>query len=187
MFGFPTTAVKTFIIVALAAILIFFALRELLRKIVRKSPTSTASWKSYLGGQGSLLFGFLLLGSLLAALTSHFGPWEGKTAKGGRLVEYRQLNPSEHEVYEEQDVENFHHVTVLARTLAPQNGSATVVIYADSKGGGRQEINRIESVTDSWSRWDRQLSTKHITLKITNGGTGPGATQIDVLLYLFPD
>lgn len=187
MFGFSMTEIKTYAIVALAVIVACFALGALLRR-VGQLPASTSTWKSYLRGQGTLLFGFLFIGGVLASVTSYFGPREGKTSKGGRVIEYRQVNPSEHVVYEEQDVENYHHITVLARTMAPQNGSATVTIYGDPKGGGKQEISRIESIADSWSRWDQpQNSSKHITLKITNGGTVPGATQIDVLLYLFPE
>jgi hypothetical protein len=186
VFGIPTAALKTNTIVALALILAYFAFRAILRKMGRKLPTSMSTWKSYLGGQGTLLFGFLIIGGVLASAASYFGPRDGKTSKGGRLIEYRQLNPSEHVVYEEQDVENYDHITVLARTTAPQNGSATVVIYGDAKGGGRQEISRIKSAADSWSQWDQQNSSKHITLKIINEGTETGATQVDVLLYLFP-
>jgi hypothetical protein len=188
VFGLSSAELKTYTIVVLAAGVAYFGLRALLRRLGRKLPPSTATWKSYLRGQGTLLFGFLLVGAVLASVTSYFGPQDGKTSKGGRLIEYRQLDPSGHVVYEEQDVENCRRIIVLAHTLAPQNGSATVTIYGDPKGGGKQEISRIESVADSWSQWNQPLNlSKHITLKITNGGTGPGATQVDVLLYLFPD
>jgi hypothetical protein len=185
---FSASQFNTIAIVALAIIAGYIVLRIVLHKINRGLPASTATWKSYLKGQGTLLFGFLLIGGVLATVTSYFGTWEGKTSKGGRLVEYRQLNPSEHVVYEEQDVENYRRIAVLARTMAPQNGSATVTIYGDLKGGGNQEMSRIESVADSWSEWTQPLNmSKHLTLKITNGGTAPGATDIDVLLYLFPE
>lgn len=186
MFGISTPELKTYTIFALAVILTYFGVRALLRRVNRKLPASTSTWKSYLRGQGTLLFGFLLLGALLASVTSYFGPWEGKTLKSGRRVEYSQLNPSEHVIYEEQDVQNYHHLVVLARIIAPQNSTATITVYGDPKPGGKQEIDRIEAVPDSWSLWDEQNSSKHITLKITNGGTGAGATQVDVLLYLFP-
>jgi len=185
---FSASQFNTIAIVALAAIVAYIVLRIVLHKINRGLPASTSTWKSYLKGQGTLLFGFLLIGGALATVASYFGTWEGKTSKGGRLVEYRQLNPSEHVVYEEQDVENYHRIAVLARTMAPQNGSATVTIYGDLKGGGNQEMSRIESVADSWSEWTQPLNmSKHLTLKITNGGTAPGATGVDVLLYLFPE
>jgi len=188
MFGLSTAQLQTYTIVALSAAGAYLVLRALLRNVGRKLPASTSTWKSYLRGQGTLLFGFLFIGGVLASIASYFGPWEGKTSKDGRLVEYRQLNPSEHVVYEEQDVRNYRHITVLARTMAPHNGSATVTIYGDPAGAGKQEISRIESIADSWSQWNQpRNSSKHITLKITNGGTPPGATHIDVLLYLFPD
>ena len=137
-------------------------------------------------GRGTLLSGFLLLGGLVASVTSYFGPWAGTSLKGGRLIEYAELNPSEHAIYEEQNIENYRYITVLARTRAPDKGSATVTIYGDSKWVGKQEIGRIEAVADSWSRWDEQNSGKLITLRITNAGLASGATRVDVLLYLFP-
>jgi hypothetical protein len=152
------------------------------------SPASPSSWKSYFVGQGKLLFGFLAAGFVLAFVTYYLGPREGRTSRGGRLVEYRQINPSEHVVYEEQDVESYRHITVLARTVAPSNGSATVTVYGDPMAGGKQEISRMDSIGDSWAQWNQpRSSSKHITLKITNGATAPGATQVDVLLCLFPD
>lgn len=188
MFGLSVAQLKTFAIVALLVIVGYIVLRVFLHKVSPGLPASTSTWKSYLKGQGTLLFGFLFIGGVLAAIASYFGPWEGNISKGGRLVEYRQVNPSEHVVYEEQDVENYRRIAVLARTMAPQNGSATVTIYGDLKGGGKQEVSRIESVADSWSEWTQTFnSSKHITLKITNGGTAPGATDMDVLLYLFPE
>ncbi len=188
MFGFSLAELKTYTIIALAAVVAYFLIRALLRKVGRKLPTSISTWKTYLRGQGTLLFGFLLIGVVLASITSHLGPSEGKTSKGGRVIEYRQVNPSEHVVYEEQDVEHYRHIVVYARTIAPQNGSAAITIYGDQKGGGKQEISQIDSVGDSWSQWNQPLNfSRHLTLKITNGGTGPGATQVDVLLYLFPD
>lgn len=187
MFGISWASLETSAIVVLAAAMLYFGIRALLRRIDRKLPTSTSTWKSYLTGQGTLLFGFLLMGAILAAVASYFGPSEGRISKDGRLIEYRQLNPSDHAIYEEQDVTNYRAIEVLTRTTAPQNGSAALTIYADAKGGGKQEISRMESVCDSWSRWERTNSSKHITLKLTNGGTGPGATSVDVLLFLFPE
>ncbi len=158
----------------------------LLRRGGRKT-TSTATWRSYLKGQGTLLFVFLSIGGLLASLSSYLGPEGGDTSKGGQLFEYHQLNPTERVIYEEQDVEAYHHITVLARTMAPQNSSAIVAIYGDPKGEGERKISQIEAVADSWSRWDQKKnSCKRITLKIADNGSLTGATQVDVLLYVFP-
>lgn len=72
--------------------------------------------------------------------------------------------------------------------MGPQNGSATVTIYGDPSGGEKQEIHRIESVAGSWSLWDHQQnSANHITLKVTNGGTAPGAADVSAILYFFRD
>src|ERR1051325_1721866 len=105
--GVSGAELKTYTIVVLAGIASYFAIRRFFRKIGRKLPSSTSSWRSYLRGQGTLLLGFLLIGGLLASVSSRFGPWEGKTSKGGRVIEYSHLNPSEHVVYEEQDVEKY--------------------------------------------------------------------------------
>jgi hypothetical protein len=187
VFGFSPVQLKTYTIAVLALIVAYLLLRQLVRRLNRKLPASTSTWKFYLRGQGTLLLGFLFVGGIMASVFSYFGPRGGKTSKEGRLIEY-QVDPSEHVVYEEQDVENYHRITVLARTISPQNGSATVTIYDDPKGRGKQEISRMESIADSWSEWSQpQNSSKHITLKITNGGTGPGAKLIDVKVYLFPE
>jgi len=158
----------------------------LLKRGGRKT-TSTATWRSYLKDQGILLFVFLSSGGLLASIFSYFGPEGGDTSKGGQLFEYHQLNPTERVIYEEQDVEAYHHITVLARTMAPQNSSAIVAIYGDPKGETERKISQIEAVANSWSRWDQKKnSCKRITLKIANSGSLTGATQVDVLLYVFP-
>lgn len=185
MFGIPVTSLKTWGIVALVVIVLYLLLRALLRKLNRKLPTSTLSWKSYLRGQGAVVFLFLLAGGLLAAVTARFGPWTGQISSGGQLTEYRGLNPSEHIIYEEENVEQSRHVTLLTRTVSPPNGSATIVIYGDTQSGDPEEINRIQSTADSWSRWDKDITNKHITFKVMNGGSGAGATQVDVLFYRF--
>jgi hypothetical protein len=124
---------------------------------------------------------------MVATLANYLGPHEGTVSKNGRVIEYRQSNPSEHVVYEEQDVEHYRRVALLARTVAPQNGSATVVIYNDPKGGGPQEVSRMPVGADSWSEWSQpENSGKHMTWKIMNG-SGIGATQVDVVVVVFPE
>jgi hypothetical protein len=166
------------IVVAIAAVLFI--------RVGRKLTPSVLTWKTYLGGQGILLFVFLLLGAVIAYVFSQFGPYTGEASNDGQASEFKNLNPSQNVIYEEVNVENYSHITVLARTMAPENGSATVVFYGDPKGGSAQEINRIQSVTGSWSRWEQKNSNKHLTLKIMSGGNLPAATDMSVLVYLFP-
>jgi hypothetical protein len=161
--------------------------RKLSSSTNRKNPAGTSTWRSYLMGSGSILLVSLSIGAFLAFIACYFGPWEGKISKGGRLTEYRQLNPAAHVIYEEQDVEAYHRIVVVARTMAPQDSSVIITIYGDSKVAGKQEIDQIQVGSDSWSQWDQgKNSSKRITLKISNNGTLPVATQVDVLLYFFP-
>lgn len=126
------------------------------------------------------------VGGLVAFVADLFGPSSGDKSTGGRVVEYPNLNPSEHVIYEEEDIQQYKRVIVSARTIMPQNGSATVVIYGDPIGGKAQEINQLEAAANSWSQWEQKRSlNKHLTLKIINGPQ-PGATNVDVFLYLYP-
>ncbi len=181
MFGLSNW-ILTFL--ALGLIIVFVLVRVLLGKLGR-NLTSSRAWKSYLKGQGALLFVFLLLGGGLAWLSSAYGPAQGKIWKGGQLIEFREINPSEHVVYEDIDIEKFSEITVLTKTTAPENGSATVTIYVDQNGSIDGHINSIDSVATSWSRWDRHNESKHMRLVVAPSGATPAA-KVNVLVYLSP-
>jgi hypothetical protein len=170
--------------VVLGVIVALVVIRVLFRRL-GNNLTSSRSWKSYLKGQGALLFISLFLGGGLAWLSSAFGPAQGKLWKGGQLIEFRDINPSEHAVYEDIDVEKFSEITIMTRTTAPENGSATVTIYVDQNGSVNGQINSIDSVATTWSRWDRHNESKHMRLVVAPSGATP-ATKVNVLVYLAP-
>jgi hypothetical protein len=182
--SFPT--IRTILIFVGIIIFALVAIKVIASRLGLKIPAEVGTWKSYLTGQGMILFVFLVLGGGLAWASSYYGPHQGKVSQGGQLIEFRQLNPSEHVLYERQNVENYSQITVLTRTISPQNGSATIIIYGDQDEENKVEIKRIESISTSWSRWDQENSNKHINLIIEpssqQGATS--ATQVDVLLFL---
>jgi hypothetical protein len=154
-----------------------------------KTPTSLEAWKSYLGGQGLILLGFLALGGLLGGVTVWFGPSMRSSSRGGQLIEYRQLDPSSHIVYkEDQNVENYSHITVFTRATEPSNGSATVAIFRSRAGQTDGDVAHIESVFSSWERLDLENSYASMRVVVEppmKAGT-VSATQVDVLIYLTP-
>jgi heme A synthase len=157
-------------------------------KSMNMSDASIASWKQYLKGQGVMLCGFLILGGAVGWVSVHFGSVPGRNTNSGKLIEYRKLDLSQHEIYEEMDVEHYAAVTVMATVTQPSNGAAVVRIYGDSATGGKSEINHLDSVSGSWSRWEQTNYSTHLSL-IVAGSAQPGsppATEADVLVYLTP-
>ncbi len=181
---------KTFIVIVVLAVLILAGLLRIFFRKLGKNMPSSVSWRLYLKGQGLMLFMFLLIGGGLASFSAYFGPVQGKVSKGVQLIEFDKLNPTEHPIYEEINVENYSNITVLTRTNAPPNGSAMVAIYADqgTAAGDKSAVKRFDSVATSWSRWDQQNSSKRISLVITPA-TEPNtasATEVQILVYLSP-
>ncbi len=165
-----------------------FVLRLLLHKFGIKLPENAATWKSYLKGQGMILFVFLLLGG-----TAAFSSWKTisveQSLEGGKLIEYRNLNASEHPVYENLDVENYSEVTILAKASDPEHSTATLTIYSDDGNDTSDKIKRMECVSGSWTRWEHKNSTKHLRLIVQSSPLEglPAPTNIDVLIYLTPE
>lgn len=166
------------IVLGVAGAIVFM----LIRKGASGSP-STSSWKNYIGGQGMLLFGFLLIGGVLAWLCSYVGPSQGKITRG-TLIEYRDVNPSQQVLVEEQDVQNYKHVAVFAQTAEPKDASATIIIYGNVPTGEKHEIARIEAGAGSWSRWEQPNSSQHLTITISTGTSAHPATKVNVLVFL---
>lgn len=157
----------------------------ILKRGVHRTATSTSSWKSYIGGQGTLLFGFLAIGVVLAWISSYFGSHPSRITRG-KLVTYR-VDPSKGVLIEEQDTQNYQHITVLAQASEPQDGSATITMYGQSTSGGKSEIGRIETATGEWTRWDEQNSSKHLTVTIATGAGAKPATVVEVFVFLSPE
>lgn len=177
----------TYLVLGIAAAIIVIAvLRISVRKLGRRMPATAAlTWRSYLKGQGTILFGFLLLGAVLSCASwalSVYWP-SGKVSEGGQLIEFRQLNPREHPIYEDIDVHNYSTVIVMTKVIAPADGTATVTVYANQDGD--KEIKHIPSVGATWSRWEHENSSKHLTLIVESAPShADSAMQVDVLVYL---
>jgi hypothetical protein len=191
MFDIHAVSTMTLIVAILVAIVVIAVLSISLRKLGRRMPKSLVTWRLYLKGQGAILFGFLFLGAALSYASwalSHYGTSRGKVSEGGQLIEFRQLNPSEHPIYEEIDVHDYPKVTLITRTVAPENGSATITVYGDQDGESKREIKRIASVGAAWARWEHENSSKHLSLIVEPAAqpTANSAMQVDVLVYLSP-
>lgn len=167
-----------FIVLGVAAIVLWW----LLKRGARKTWASTSSWNSYIGGQGTLLFGFLLLGGVLAWISSYGGPHSGEVTLG-KLIAYH-VDPSKEVLIEELDSQNYNRITVLTQTAEPQDGAATITIYGQSTGLSRHEIGRIETVAGAWSRWEQQNSSKRLAVTIATGAGARPATRVDVFVFL---
>lgn len=180
-------------LVALGVLLLLVALIAMwgefikfFNKLRKSLAEDTTTWKSYLRGQGILLFGFLLIGGALSWVSFWKAPPTIKVITGGQLLEFRQLNPSEKPVYEDIDVGNYSEITVLTKTNAPQNGSAVVTLYPDEQGLRKIQVKQIEGVTASWTKLEEENFSKHISIvagRSTRTGSQP-ATQLDILVYL---
>ena len=193
---------KTFIAIVVLLVLVLLALLRIFFRKLGKNLPGSVSWRQYLKDQGLVLFMFLLkrqglvlfmfllIGGGLASFSAYFGPVQGKVSKGVQLIEFDKLNPTEHPIYEEINVENYSNITVFTRTNAPPNGSAMVAIYADQRtaAADKSAVKRFDSVATSWSRWDQQNSSKRISLVVTPA-TEPNtasATEVQILVYLSP-
>ncbi len=185
--GLSTT---TLIYIAIAVVVLGVILvKGFFRKLGKNLPNSDP-WRMYLKGQFLMLFMFLVIGGGLASLSAYFGPAQGKISKGVELIPFDKLNPNDHPIFEEINVENYSYITVLTKTTAPPNGSALVTIYADQGDATveKSAVKHFDSIATTWSRWDQQNSSKRISLVVTPP-TQPNtasATEVQVLVYLTP-
>lgn len=186
MFGIKTSYL--IVLAGVGLILILGLLSIVLQKLKINLGTSSVTWRGYLRGQGLLLFLFLLIGIGLAVFFDRLGPSDSKIIAGGQLVQLRDVNPSEHPIYEELDVENYSQITILAKVSAPDAGSASITAYIDQSPSGRGPIEHIDCAATSWSEWQRPNRGKHLSL-VAAPSVQPGAvtaTKMDVFIYLSP-
>ena len=172
---------KIVLVVLAVAVIV---LSGLLKRAAGKTSPGTSSWKSYIKSQGMLLFVFLMIGGVLAWTSSKLGPSPDNVTTGGKLVEYRNVDPSKNVIVMQQAVQNYHHITIFAQAAAPLNSSASITIYGESTQGGKHEIGRIDATAGAWSRWERQNSSNNLTITIATGAGVSPATQVDVLVFL---
>jgi hypothetical protein len=178
----PQSAWFIFVTTLAIAVLVW----ALFHKLGKNTGPDLDTWRKYLGVQGSLLALSLALGGALAWVAVANGPYPGKTSTGGQLLKFENLDPSQHPVYQEVDVENSSEISVFTKTGAPANGSATVAIYLDHGDAAKLEFGHLESEVTGWSRWRQANTGKRMSLVVeppTRAGAVP-ATQVDILVFL---
>ena len=180
---YPQLAWLIFFVSVLLAVVIW----TLFHKLGKNVGPSTIAWSQYLKGQGALLFVSLLVGGAFAWLSVAYGPYPGRISKG-QLLKFENLDPSQHPVYEEVDVENYSDISVFTKSEEPANGSAAVTIYLDHGEAGKLEFGHLDSGTTNWSRWDQSVAGKRLSLVAgppTQVG-GISATKMEILIFLKP-
>ena len=178
----PQSAWFIFVTTLALAVLVW----ALFHKLGKNTGPDLDTWRKYLGVQGALLVISLALGGAIAWVAVANGPYPGKTSTGGQLLKFENLDPSQHPVFREVDVENCSEISVFTKTGAPANGSATVSIYLDHGDAAKLEFGHLESEATGWSRWRQANTGKRMSLVVgppTQAGLIP-ATQVDILVYL---
>jgi hypothetical protein len=158
----------------------------LFHKLAKNTGSDLDTWRRYLSVQGALLALSLVLGGAIAWVAVANGPFPGKTSTAGQLLKFENLDPSQHPVYQEVNVENYSEISVLTRSGAPMNSSATVAIYLDHGDAAKLEFGHLDSEATGWSRWRQANTGKRMSLVVappTRAGAIP-ATQVDILVYL---
>lgn len=189
MFGISSKLAFILALVTLAVLVASIFLRAFFRKLGKRIPDNANTWRLYLRGQGTVLFLFLLGGISLSWgswILSRYEPEIRGIDEGGRLAEFRDVNPSEQPVYKEVEAKGYRRITVMTRTTTPENATATVTLYDDQDGKTKGEIKRIDAVGSGWSRWDHDNANRNLSLVIESPSQ-PGdskATKVDVLVYL---
>jgi hypothetical protein len=173
-------------IIAVILVVGFAVLTEVLRKLGVKLPATAISWQSFLRGQGTILLFFLLLGMALGWLSlKYLGVESSQTTDQIRLVEYRQLDLSAQSVHEELDTHDYTHVTVYAKSDAPQASTMSVQVIPQQTPDQAQGSVEIQGTDSAWTRLDEPVSSKRLILIIESPGTlGARATSADVLVFL---
>jgi hypothetical protein len=149
-------------------------------------PASAATWKSFLRGQGTILFAFLLFGAALGWVSIRFfGEQTSQVKYQVQLVEYRQLNIAAQPVYEYLDSGGYTQLTIYAKATDPQASTVSIRVIAGDEKTGTQGSMVFQGTDSAWSRLDEKISAQHLTLIIGDGSTGTTkATQADVLVFL---
>lgn len=172
---------------SLLIVAIVVVILGLLRFVLPRLGARIPSWKSYLRGQGAILLSFLLIGGLGAGVTVRYGPSLRNLSRGGKLLEYRAVDPSVRMVYgAAENIENYSALTVFTRAVRPDQASAIVSILRSRNGETSGDITSVESISTSWTRLELQNSSARMRLVVeppTNPRSVP-ATQVEVLIYL---
>jgi hypothetical protein len=109
---------------------------------------------------------FLLLGVGVARLGLSYGPSIIRLKVGGKLIEYRKLELVGGSIVKRENVKDFAEFSVLTKTMEPENAFAKLVVYGIRDNGSAVEIQRLDSVSSSWTSCDQQISYSAIEIRI---------------------
>lgn len=162
--------------------------RAFLRRL-KWNATESLSWVGYAKGQGLILSLFLFGGVGFALVGFGLGPTRGGISERVVRLSFDSLELSG-PAYRDLSTAKYSRITMLARTLSPVGGAATVTVYAEKGSGGSvaSEVRRLRTTTDSWVRWDQNISGDHMSIVAapTDEPNVPKATAVQVLVYLTP-
>jgi hypothetical protein len=180
---FASLDIKLVFVIAGVVLVVLSGLAAILKALKVKLPETAVTWQSFLRGQGTILVFFLLLGMGLGWISIRYlGVETSQTEAQIKLVEYRQLDLSGQLVYENLDSDGYGHVTVYAKSDAPQASTITVQLIPDKPA---QISTQTEGTDSAWSRLECPISSKRLTLVVRNSGSsGKQATSADVLVFL---
>ena len=135
-----------------------------------KQTSSDGLFRNVWGRLGSYqvlsLSFFLLFGGALAWAASFYNPQKGLLRTNVKVIEYRKLKIADRAIIKRESVKGYSRVTVLLRTVAPENSKATAIAYGIRGDGNIYEIQRIEDISSTWVSWEQQISYSDIEIVI---------------------
>ena len=152
------------------------------KKLIRAARSLAHGVAPY--GQDWMLFVTLAGGAFLASASNAYAPIAPHASRGGQVIR-RQLAVATGMVATEHfDIRDYADFSVLTKTGTP-GVSATIAISRTGKDADRSTVNRIQSVYDSWTRWDEANSYTDLRVLVEPATPAPAApVTVDLLIYL---
>jgi hypothetical protein len=169
------------------------------------------SWTAYVKGQGIVLFSFLILGAAVASGFVYLGPVRSEEPEtGGVLLEPRRVVlDQQRPIYTKRlgRVDRYRRITILTRTITESQanaasgdadekpagavqtdsaGIATITVHRTLGQGVNDEIRRIESTSEAWTRWEEDRPKGELSLIIEPGTGSPARTFVELIIYFTP-
>src|ERR1044071_9351954 len=203
----------TWIALIIGGIFVLGLLVSLVSGVWKKLPANMDSMKSYLQGQFMVLSAFLVLAFLLASAFIYFGPIRSeRPQRNGVILDPRRVTlDKDHPVYTKQfgDLTGYARVTILAHTTAPPptptptppaesaggspepagtpadsaGGTAVVTVHRTLNEGRGDEIRRLVSSGETWTRWEEDNPKGDMSL-IVEGNPLP--VVVELIIYVTP-
>jgi hypothetical protein len=156
-----------------------------LRRLYADGKAAT-TWLEFYAGPGALQTSWLAAGMLVAALGGIAGPW-GEEATSGATVIPWQADASKQPAFmtDYVDVSRYQYIGVLSRVEAPNDGTASIVIYGIDQGGNAGVVRRLPTHAGDWSLWQARNSLHRVRIGVDRpDGAGTVATKVGITLVL---